>query len=156
MAHFADLRYVSVGAGLCFGLLGIRGNGMQNTDLGAEQLLYTVAGQAQVAAAVFAGLCFGLLGMLVALVYRGLQRDEAEREAHRFEKHMRELANEPKPTHPLPHPHTPSRGASNRDTNRVSPELKVSEDKAAVAGFKITTISSTSLPQSPRAKAVLP
>ena len=98
MAHFADLRYISVGAGLCFGLLGIRGNGMQNTDLGAEQLLYTVAGQAQVAAAVFAGLCFGLLGMLVALVYRGLQRDKAEREAHRVEKHTRELANEPEPS----------------------------------------------------------
>ena len=76
----------------------LRGNGMQNMDLGAEQLVYTEAGQAQVAAAVFAGLCFGLLGMLVALVYRGLQRDEAEREAHRFEKHMRELANEPEPS----------------------------------------------------------
>ena len=109
--------------------------------------MYTVAGQAQVAAAVFAGLCFRLLGMLVALVYRGLQRDEAEREAHRFEKHMRELANEPEPgTHPHLHPHAPSRGGSNRDTNRVSPELKVSENKAAVAGAKNTTTSSTSLP----------
>jgi hypothetical protein len=105
--------------------------------------VYTVAGQAQVAAAVFAGLCFRLLGMLVALVYRGLQRDEAEREAHRFEKHMRELANEPEPTHP--HSHTPSRGGSNRDTDRVSPELKVSENKAAVADAKNTTTSSTSL-----------
>ena len=37
--------------------------------------MYTVAGQAQVAAAVFAGLCFRLLGMLVALVYRGLQQE---------------------------------------------------------------------------------
>jgi hypothetical protein len=68
---------------------------------------------------------------------------------------MRELANEPEPgTHPHPHPHAPSRGGSNRDTNRVSPELKVSENKAAVA-VRATT-SSTSLPQSPRAKAVLP
>jgi hypothetical protein len=52
----------------------LRGNGMQSTDLGAEQLGYNVAGQAQVAATAFAGLCFGLLVMLVALVYRGLQR----------------------------------------------------------------------------------
>ena len=55
----------------------LRGNGMQSTDLGAEQLGYNVAGQAQVAATAFAGLCFGLLVMLVALVYRGQQRDEA-------------------------------------------------------------------------------
>jgi hypothetical protein len=49
---------------------------MQSTDLGAEQLAYNVVGQAQVAATAFAGLCFGLLVMLVALMYRGMQRDE--------------------------------------------------------------------------------
>ena len=50
---------------------------MQSTDLGAEQLTYNVVGQAQVAATAFAGLCFGLLVILVALMYRGMQRDEA-------------------------------------------------------------------------------
>jgi len=47
------------------------------TDLGSEHLGYNVVGQAQLAATAFAGLCFGLLVMLVALVYRGQQRDEA-------------------------------------------------------------------------------
>jgi hypothetical protein len=55
----------------------LRGNGMQTTDLGGEQLAYNIVGQAQVAATAFAGLCFGLLVMLVALVYRGQQQGEA-------------------------------------------------------------------------------
>eukprot|EP00277_Geminigera_cryophila_P045307 CAMPEP_0173069722 /NCGR_PEP_ID=MMETSP1102-20130122/8185_1 /TAXON_ID=49646 /ORGANISM="Geminigera sp., Strain Caron Lab Isolate" /LENGTH=324 /DNA_ID=CAMNT_0013937843 /DNA_START=394 /DNA_END=1368 /DNA_ORIENTATION=+ len=92
----------------------LRGNGLQDTDLGTEQLVYNVAAQSEVATAVFAGLCMALLFINVSIGIVSMRKDDAERETKLFEKHLLNLGGGTQP-----HPDEESfKGAS----NRVSPD----------------------------------
>lgn len=115
----------------------LRGNGMQPADLGGEQLPYNLAAQSQVATAVFAGLCFALVLLNASGVWHSYHKDEEEREAQRFAKHLRDMSGEPDPA---------AETASGKGSNRVSPEPHFEQPQHSSKGHKSPTRAAPSLP----------
>ena len=113
---------------------------MQYSDLGGDQLPYSVAAQSQVATAVFAGLCFALVLLNVSGVWLSYYKAEEEREAQRFAKHLEEMSGVADSTGK-----TGSAAGAGNVSNRVSPEPHFAPP--ASKGHKSPTRAAPSLPK---------